>query len=93
MAVVPSRNQHCLLYACPVVLFIALTMKQTNAMIDGSLMHHYEYVEPCADVIVLAMARQSILVCGGGAQPVWYENLSGVVIRPDKSRHKHRWSG
>src|SRR6218665_2526109 len=23
--------------------------------------------------------------------PVWYENLSGVVIRPDKSRHKHRW--
>jgi len=22
--------------------------------------------------------------------PVWYENLSGVVIRPDKSRHKHR---
>jgi len=24
-------------------------------------------------------------------QPVWYENLSGVVIRPDKSRHKHRW--
>jgi len=24
---------------------------------------------------------------------VWYENLSGVVIRPDKSRHKHRWSG
>jgi len=26
-------------------------------------------------------------------KPVWYENLSGVVIRPDKSRHKHRWSG
>jgi len=26
-------------------------------------------------------------------QPVWYENLSGVVICPDKSRHKHRWSG
>src|SRR6218665_1274735 len=25
-------------------------------------------------------------------RPVWYENLSGV-IRPDKSRHKHRWSG
>jgi len=24
-------------------------------------------------------------------QPVWYENLSGVVIRPDKPRHKHRW--
>jgi len=23
--------------------------------------------------------------------PVWYENLSGVVIRPDKSKHKHRW--
>src|SRR6218665_2678915 len=23
--------------------------------------------------------------------PVWYENLSGVVIHPDKSRHKHRW--
>src|SRR6218665_809407 len=22
--------------------------------------------------------------------PVWYENLSGVVIRPEKSRHKHR---
>jgi len=25
------------------------------------------------------------------ARPVWYENLSDVVIRPDKSRHKHRW--
>ena len=25
--------------------------------------------------------------------PVWYENLSGVVIRPDKSRHKNRWPG
>jgi len=22
---------------------------------------------------------------------VWYENLSGMVIRPDKSRRKHRW--
>jgi len=22
---------------------------------------------------------------------VWYENLSCVVIRPDKTRHKHRW--
>jgi len=22
---------------------------------------------------------------------VWYENLSVVVIRPDKSRHKHQW--
>jgi len=28
-----------------------------------------------------------------GPWPVWYENLSGVVICPDKSRHKHRWSG
>jgi len=27
------------------------------------------------------------------SQPVWYEYLSGVVIRPDKSRHKHRWAG
>ena len=25
-------------------------------------------------------------------KPVWFENLPGVVIRPDKSRHKHRWS-
>jgi len=25
--------------------------------------------------------------------PVWYESLSGVVIRPNKFRHKHRWSG
>ena len=25
-------------------------------------------------------------------RPVWYENLSGVVIRQGKSRHKHRWS-
>ena len=24
--------------------------------------------------------------------PVCYENLSAVVIRPDKSRHKYRWS-
>jgi len=24
-------------------------------------------------------------------KPVWYENLAGVLIRPDKSRHKHRW--
>jgi len=23
--------------------------------------------------------------------PAWYVNLSGVVIRPDKSSHKHRW--
>ena len=23
--------------------------------------------------------------------PVWYENLSGVVISPDKSGHEHRW--
>jgi len=30
------------------------------------------------------------------AWPVWYENPSGVVIRPDNSRHRqirHRWSG
>jgi len=26
-------------------------------------------------------------------RPVWYENLFGVVIRPDKFKHKHRWSG
>jgi len=25
------------------------------------------------------------------ARPVWYENLSGVEIRPNKSRHEHRW--
>src|SRR6218665_3326035 len=25
--------------------------------------------------------------------PVWYENPSGVVIRPDNTKHKHRWSG
>jgi len=24
---------------------------------------------------------------------VWYENPSGVVIRPDNSKHKYRWSG
>ena len=26
-------------------------------------------------------------------QPVWYENLSGVVIRSDNYTHKYRWSG
>ena len=36
-------------------------------------------LELCADVRVLT--------------PVWYENLYGVVIRPDISRHKHLWSG
>jgi len=25
--------------------------------------------------------------------PVWYENLSSVVIRPDNSKHRYRWSG
>jgi len=25
--------------------------------------------------------------------PVWYENPSGMVIRPDYSKHKYRWSG
>jgi len=25
-----------------------------------------------------------------GGLPVWYENLSGVIIRPNKSRHKHQ---
>jgi len=29
----------------------------------------------------------------GVEEPVWYKNLSGVVIRPEQSRHKHRWSG
>jgi len=25
--------------------------------------------------------------------PVWYENPLGVVIRPNNSKHKYRWSG
>jgi len=25
--------------------------------------------------------------------PVCYENTSSMVIRPDNTKHKHRWSG
>jgi len=24
---------------------------------------------------------------------VWYENPSGMIIRPDNSKHRYRWSG
>ena len=26
-------------------------------------------------------------------KPVWYENLSGLIIRPDNSKHRYRYSG
>ena len=39
------------------------------------------------------MEISTLWIYSEAAQLVWYENPSGVVIRPVNTKHKHRWSG
>src|SRR6218665_3275979 len=46
----------------------------------------------------LLLPPQKLAALGGRlvrlvVKPVLYKNPSGVVIRPDNTKHKHRWSG
>jgi len=64
-------------------------LRQTNA--DEAHFKSNEFFQALYDNLVELFPNTEILTAV--QVPVWYETLSGVVIRPDKFRHKHRWSG
>jgi len=76
----------------------ALTLWHQLARIYSHAKH-----EKCKRTIkntsMASTARRPSKIGGGSehdlsaAAPVWYENPSGVVIRPDNTKHTHRWSG